>query len=110
MDETTKRILQLMDERNLNDHQLETNAGLSNGSIGKWKRGKYKPSVNAIAKVAAYFDVPISFLLGNAGSGNSAQPPPTAQLSDMEELLLKKFRGLKAEDKLDILNYVIAHK
>lgn len=41
--------------------ELERNAGLSNGLIGKWKTGS--PRLENLRKVADYFGCPISELL-----------------------------------------------
>lgn len=45
---------------------LEAAAGLSNGSIGKWERSVYGPSISQLLKVAAYFRVTVDALLVEA--------------------------------------------
>lgn len=44
---------------------LEVAAGLSNGSIGKWERSVYGPSISQLIKVANYFRVSVDALLVN---------------------------------------------
>lgn len=51
---------------------LEAAAGLSNGSIGKWERSVYGPSISQLYKVAKYFRVPITALLVEGEGGISA--------------------------------------
>lgn len=43
--------------------ELEVAAGLSNGSIGKWERSVYGPSISQLIKVANYFRVSVDALL-----------------------------------------------
>lgn len=50
---------------------LEAAAGLSNGSIGKWERSVYGPSISQLYKVAKYFRVPITALLVEGEGGIS---------------------------------------
>ena len=63
---------------------LEAAAGLSNGSIGKWERSVYGPSISQLLKVAAYFRVTVDALLVEAKEGKtrlsqtSSYPPRTA--------------------------------
>lgn len=45
--------------------ELEVAAGLSNGSIGKWERSVYGPSITQLMKVANYFRVSVDALLVN---------------------------------------------
>ena len=45
--------------------ELEVAAGLSNGSIGKWERSVYGPSISQLMKVANYFRVSVDALLVN---------------------------------------------
>lgn len=42
---------------------LEEKAGLSNGSLGKWERSVYGPSISQLLKVAHYFRVPVTALI-----------------------------------------------
>ena len=57
-----ERIKALCAERGLALRQLEKQAGLSNGNISAWKR--VSPSRASLEKVAAFFSVPVDYLLG----------------------------------------------
>lgn len=50
---------------------LEAAAGLSNGSIGKWERSVYGPSISQLLKVAVYFRVTVDALLVEAKEGKT---------------------------------------
>lgn len=64
MDTPTTRILELISEKGINNHRLEMTSGLSNGTINNWINGKSKASVDALIKIADYFDVSVDYLLG----------------------------------------------
>ncbi|MBE6904330.1 MAG: helix-turn-helix transcriptional regulator [Ruminococcaceae bacterium] len=58
-----QRILELMNEKKVNAKTLTTDIGLSSSAITEWKKGKAKPSVEALEKIANYFDVSVDYLL-----------------------------------------------
>ena len=73
MTETTKRILELIKQTNINAHQLEVAVDLPNASVQGWVKGKKRsdgsmreisPSAESIAKLARYFNVSADYLLG----------------------------------------------
>lgn len=72
MKEIAQRLLDFMDERNIKPYQLEVAAGLKNGTIQGWVKGKKRkdgdyvptnPSSDSIIKLARYFNVSADYLL-----------------------------------------------
>lgn len=72
MTETTKRILELQNQRGIRTYTLEKEAGLPISSIRSWINGKKQkdgritptsPSTEAIIKLATYFNVSADYLL-----------------------------------------------
>lgn len=63
MNETAKRILELMEKYGDTTHSLEVNAKLPISSVYGWKNNKCKPSMDAIIKLATYFNVSADYLL-----------------------------------------------
>lgn len=57
------RILDLMEKNNITAKQLTSDLEISNSSISDWKKGKGKPSSDAIVKMAEYFNVTTDYLL-----------------------------------------------
>lgn len=58
------KIFLLMKEMGINDKQLILATGLSNGVVTDWRKGRSKPSTDAIIKIANYFGVTTDYLLG----------------------------------------------
>jgi transcriptional regulator with XRE-family HTH domain len=59
-----ERILEQMKIKNVNAKELSDYAGLNNSAITEWKKGKSKPSSDAIIRLADYFNVSADYLLG----------------------------------------------
>ncbi|HBG1029190.1 TPA: helix-turn-helix transcriptional regulator [Clostridioides difficile] len=57
------RILDLMKKNNITAKQLTNDLEISNSSVSDWKKGKGKPSSDAIVKIAEYFNVTTDYLL-----------------------------------------------
>lgn len=64
-----EQILQLMERQNISASKLTSECGLSSSALTEWKKGKAKPSAEALIKIANYFDVSVDYLLGNDKKG-----------------------------------------
>lgn len=69
------KILKLMEENHVSAKQLTSDLGLSGSAISEWKKGKGKPSTDAVVKIAKYFGVSTDFILGVEG-GKKETPTP----------------------------------
>lgn len=58
-----QRILHLIDLAGITAKELTEKAALSHSAITEWKKGKAKPSAEALVKISKYFEVPIEYLL-----------------------------------------------
>lgn len=58
------RINELCKERKISKRQLEREAGIGTGSSSKWKT--FTPNNTTMTKLANYFDVSISYLMGES--------------------------------------------
>ena len=68
MNETLRRILDLMQKNGISAHKLEVEAPIAISSIQAWKNGKSKPSLEAVSKIADYFGVSVDYLLGKTAN------------------------------------------
>lgn len=57
------RIKDLCAENDITVNKLETELGMSQYSIGRWKNAT-SPTIEKISKIAKYFDVSIDYLVG----------------------------------------------
>lgn len=96
------RIFQLKEERNLTSKDVEVGAGLANSSLSQWKKGKGKPSLENIIKVASYFNVSTDYLLCLSDEKNS-RGETDKSLSEEEKLLLRAYNNATVHDKFRII-------
>lgn len=94
--ETVNRIVNLMAQSGISAHKLEISAGLSISSIQAWKNGKAKPSVEAIKKIAEYFNVSTDYLLLGIKT----------TLSEEEKKLVSLISDLTDEETKELSNFV----
>lgn len=59
---TTERIFDLLNKRNITAKALSLATGISTGNISDWKSGKANPSYGAIVKIAKYLNVSEKYL------------------------------------------------
>lgn len=98
------RILTLQEERKVTNKEIEIGAGLANASVSQWKKGKGKPSLENIIKVATYFQVTTDYLLGL--SDTPAYVPTSKiekSLTEEEQLLLDAFHTATAQGRFHII-------
>lgn len=61
---TIKKIENLMKENSLTANKLAIACKLQNNTFTYWKNGKTKPTIDALIKIADYFDVSLDYLVG----------------------------------------------
>lgn len=81
------RILDLMKMSKVNAKQLTAELELSNSAITDWKKGKAKPSTEAVIKLADYFGVTTDYILLGKESAVSTEPQLTENEKEILELL-----------------------
>ena len=88
-----QRIFQLLDEKGLNQTQLQTAVNISKGALTAWKQEKQKPTADFILKLAAFFDVTTDYLFGISDLPKGEIHPP-------DELdLIAAYRQLSTNSK-----------
>lgn len=63
-----KRLSQLMVDYNASQQAVADAVGVSRQAVAQWKEGKTIPDMNNFQKLAAYFQVPYEYLLGDTES------------------------------------------
>ena len=59
-----KRLTELRKEKHMTQQRLAIELGIDQSSISSYETGKYLPTVEVLAKYAAYFSVSADYLLG----------------------------------------------
>ena len=58
-----EKIYKLFEDSNESDYRLEKEIGLKRASISNWRRGLGNPAIEAVKKIARYFNVSTDYLL-----------------------------------------------
>ena len=89
----TERVLKLVEESGVKGVELAAATGLSKNVVSEWKKGRIKPSAEAVVKLANYFNVSTDYLLGLTNTPNPIPPDTAALLEEntqlKEQLLIK---------------------
>lgn len=97
--------------------------GLSNSAISEWKKGKAKPSLEAVVKIARYFGVTTDYLLLGEDSGQEDESAAfrteeerqrrlrlCRELTGDELILLERYNQLDHSDREYIQSKMIVLK
>ena len=105
-----------MKMRKVNGKQLTEKLELSNSAITDWKKGKAKPSTEAVIKLADYFGVTTDYILLGKEPAGTAEPQLTENEKEILELLHRfdertqlKFLGRVEAIAMEMADYA-AHK
>lgn len=86
-----ERILKLLSDSGLTAKKLTADIGISSSAISEWKKGKGKPSAEAIVKLANYFNVSTDYILIGITGKNGIV------LSQRENELITNYRNLNKD-------------
>lgn len=96
MDSIVIRILSLVEKSGLTDKTILQESEISKSSLTEWRKGKAKPSTDAIVKLATYFNVSTDYLLLGDCRNNDLKPDETEWLQLYSQLSLENKRELIA--------------
>ena len=86
------RIKELCAENNITINKLETELGMSQYSIGRWKNSTC-PTIDKISKIAEHFHVSIDYLVGASNVRSTAD----TMLGDPDYITLQRARERMTE-------------
>lgn len=100
-----ERILNLIESSGLSDAAFCHELSLGNGIIGKWRSGKQKPSLDAVIKIANYFNTSIDYLV--TGTDNSTHSLTQEDL-DWVQLIHQLPQEKQIEFRGELIGYLKA--
>ena len=78
-----ERVMQLIKQSGLSDNAFEKQLHLSQGTVGNWRSGRNKLSMEAIIKLARYFNVSADYLLGLTDERRPLSAAEVAQVAPL---------------------------
>lgn len=55
----------LKNERGITDYEVFKKTGISTATLSEWKKGTYQPKIDKIKKLAEFFEVPVTYFIGD---------------------------------------------
>lgn len=89
------RIQNLLDEKDVTQRQLAADLHLNPNTVNGYIKNRRFPDCETIARIAAYLDTTVDYLLGNTNFRHCPHFP----VSDREGLLLGNYRALNEHGK-----------
>lgn len=97
------RIENLIKEKGVKPFQITTELGLASSTFSDWRKGKAKPSLDAVVKLSKYFNVSIDYLV----FGEDLNEVDSLEFSNsLDAEVLTKFRSLTPELQNRAVSYI----
>ena len=102
---TLEKIENLMQENNLTANKLAIACKLQNNTFTYWKNGKTKPTIDALIRIADYFNVSIDYLVGREIENPNIQNVTTSDTDDDIKQFMKYWNQMDEFQKASIMGY-----
>ena len=116
------RIFDIMEKRELTAYRVSKDTGISQASLADWRKGRSKPKIDKLQKLANYFGVSISYLTGESDEIDDTQQmqspsgyyvdKETAEYAEMlrtrqnARLLFSAAKDISKEDMKKAVEYI----
>lgn len=57
------KYVELRDKKNVTDYAVAEATGINKSTFTDWKTGRSEPKIGKLAKIAAYFGVPVDYFV-----------------------------------------------
>lgn len=98
-----RRLRTLREQRKLGQAEIAAVADVAIPTVSEWENDKKRPGRERLAKVAAYYEVPIEYILSGDMSRAASEP-----MSLEEKTLLDLFRHVDPEVRSSIMTILKA--
>ena len=92
--EMLARIDVLLNKKSISHADFYAGVGLTAGALSLWRKGKTKPRITTIEKIASYLDVSVAYLLGQ-----EKEKVTTPQNGDLDEESMELIRIYQNADE-----------
>lgn len=105
--DTIDRIFMLIKQTNTTPNKVATSCGLQNNSFTKWKNKMQRPNIDALIKIADYFNVSLDYLVGReTPTMITNQSTPDTMPDATTATLLNACRQLNKLQQQKVLTYI----
>lgn len=104
--ETLTRIETLIQNNNLTANKVAVACKLQSNTFTYWKNGTTKPSIDALVKIADYFNVSLDYLIGRETPTTAIQSQQNTVNNATTSPLLNKFAQLNELQQTKVMAYI----
>jgi len=79
----------ILKDRKIPKMQFYRDCDITDAAVSQWRKGKTKPAMTTISKIAEYLGVTAEYLLTGEGQKNTAHQTVDGQISELMELFSK---------------------
>ena len=94
----------ILRERKIPKMRFYTDCAISDAAVSQWRKGKTKPAMTTISRIATYLNTTTEYLLTGAGEIKNAAPETGDGYTSKDIMLLEWFHSLPAEKRQAILS------
>ena len=105
---TSARLREAMEHSQMKQADLARVTGLSKGGISNYVMGRYEPKSDIISKLAKALNCSEMWLMGYDVPKERHNTPDKLKLTEGEEMLLRLFRQVPAENQQLVLQMIRA--
>ena len=82
--EVIDRIMHLASQKKITANKLAVECKLNSSAMTEWRKGKKSPGIDALIKIANYFNVSLDYLVGRADPSSEPSIFPDTFIKDWQ--------------------------
>lgn len=82
----SERLNLLMKEKRVSGQKLADDFGVNRSTISRWRNGIFEPEMEVLKQLARYFNVSVSYLLGETDDRTKKEPIDLIKVLEDDEL------------------------
>lgn len=102
--ETINRIFELINSKGMSVNSFAVDCKINTMLFSHWKKGRQKPSIDALIKIADYFNVSIDYLVGRESL--STEKETNNSNKAVNSTLLHRIENLDELQQAKVLAYI----
>ena len=102
---TINKIFELINSKGMSVNSFAVDCKINTMLFSHWKKGRQKPSIDALIKIADYFNVSIDYLVGREIKNPNIQNVTTSDTDDDIKQFMKYWNQMDEFQKASIMGY-----
>ena len=92
-----ERLKLLREEKQISQQKLAEHIGTNQQNIHRYEHGYYEPDIGTLKRMAAFFNISVDYLIGNADLRHKIESLEKFDLNEREADLIERYRNLSVK-------------